>query len=331
MRSKLRYRSALTALLMLVLAVVPVRAAQATPAGPSILMLTVPCPGCNSFNALWVRAEQYLNEWRHRTPPGHPEGNYVRPGWQTRWDAWQGELVMEGSWQATSALVVSDAYPLSAIIRFDELRDGQPITRPVEAGNNLGSRDLDNRIFARSTKLDPIELSPGLTPADGSEGISPEISKVLMPQAIPAKLDFWHALTHLRELQLIKFAFQVNRPGHPGHGQQIWIFVGDTITVKYSNGYTEKWKLVNLASSIAWQRVEGTLRDANGNDPARPIAQVPALPPSEVVIAWTGVGQHPITWWAIPVTYNSSLPRGTVIIRQLGFAGGGIKGLFSSL
>lgn len=326
MRWNNRYRSAIMILLVLFLGIVPVRAAQATPAGPSIPLLTVSCPGCNSFTALWVRGDQYLNEWLHRTPPGHPAGSYVRPGQQTRYDSWQGELVIEASWQSTVVLVVSEAYPLSALIEFTEIRDGYSRTWPVGAPSNLAARDLDSRLFGRATKLDPIELPSGLTPGDGPEGISPEISRTLVPLAVPAQLDFWHALTQLPELRLVKFAFQVNWPGHPSHGQQVWVFAGDTITVKYANGYTEKWKLVNLSSSIAWQRVEGTLRDQNGNDPSRPAAAVPAGPQAEVNVNWTGVGQLPLGWSAIPVVFNPSLPRGTVIIETLsrgGFGSGG--------
>jgi hypothetical protein len=63
----------------------------------------------------------------------------------------------------------------------------------------------------------------------------------------------------------------------------VTLWVGDTLTVRYSNGYTEQWKFYGPDSpqGAVWQRVPNTLKDQNGN-PVPAIAQSgPSAPVNE--------------------------------------------------
>lgn len=48
------------------------------------------------------------------------------------------------------------------------------------------------------------------------------------------------------------------------------MYIGDTITVKYSDGSTEKFQFLGPYSTIMWSRVQGSYRDPSGADPTKP-------------------------------------------------------------
>lgn len=315
-----QFRRVATMLWLVTAVAMPFRTSQAQ-ADDSIPVVTISCPGCNSFNALSSRAHYYFDQWKNQTPPGHPAGKYVRPVAAYSTD-WSGELVVDGLYGGTIALVVSDAYPLSATIEFSETRDGIVQSTPIGVFDNLSARDFDNRVFARSTKLDPIELPPGVTPSDGNEGISPKINETLVRVPGGVKRDWWHALWNFPELVALKFI--VNQPGHPSDGQQVWIFIGDTITVRYPDGSTEKWKLTDAFGSLTWTRVDGTLRDKDGNEPNQQSSWTPgAGEQGQLSFLWTGANNYQTQWYTFPIVFNPvDLPRGHVTIRQLSIGTG---------
>lgn len=135
-----------------------------------------------------------------------------------------------------------------------------------------------------------------------------ELYKQLVVDGGPVT-DLWHGLTHMG--QFVRWRFL-----NVQQGKHYWIYQGDTITIKYSNGYTEKLRLINPASAIKWQRVEGTLRDANGRDPNSPNPTTSAAPHGNQTFTYT-YGGNTLTVSYVPVVYNvpgSRLTRQGVVI-----------------
>jgi hypothetical protein len=81
------------------------------------------------------------------------------------------------------------------------------------------------------------------------------------------------------------------------------VYIGDTIKIKYGNGFTETWKLVTPLSTYKWQRVPGTLRDADGRDPNQPNPTTSTATYGEQTIVRTGNG-NTLTFRSVPVIYN---------------------------
>ena len=89
-------------------------------------------------------------------------------------------------------------------------------------------------------------------------------------------------------------------------GQTVQIWVGDTITVSYPNGYTEQWQLAGVlqGGSIQWKRVPNTLM-LNGK-PVTPPSTAPATPSKA-----TAGGISPYTGGLISLASLPNLCYGT--------------------
>jgi len=110
---------------------------------------------------------------------------------------------------------------------------------------------LDNSIFARATKFAPIH-APDLTYNEEDEIILQYIETQLTETG-GTGLSIWHGLTNFPQIVwYIMVDLQT--------GQSFQVYVGDTITIQYANGYSEQWQFLGPeAGSIQWKRVENTL------------------------------------------------------------------------
>lgn len=117
--------------------------------------------------------------------------------------------------------------------------------------DNMAAGALDNQIFARALKFAPLISPPNI--AYNSSGIN--ITDWIQTQLLynfDTGIDPWHMLPgfassvyfQLRDVQT---------------GQVEDVFFGDTITINFPNGYSEKFKFLGIGPSIEWQAVPGTL------------------------------------------------------------------------
>jgi hypothetical protein len=118
--------------------------------------------------------------------------------------------------------------------------------------SNADAAALDNSTFARAAKLAPLS-TPSTMPYTETDEI---ISKYIQSQIAgsgPTGINYWHAL-----FGFPKVVWYTMVDAQSGQTQDI--YVGDTITVTYPNGYSERWQFLGLeAGSIQWKRVPNTL------------------------------------------------------------------------
>lgn len=170
----------------------------------------------------------------------------------------------------TTALVVSVANPLSGPFKLSQIDRGTVVVQAVDLLDTLAALDFDNRVFGRAMKQLSITLPDNFSPSDEDVILSGAISGELILLPGTTSTSWWHFFTSLPSLELVSNEYIV-----VSTGQRVRIFVGATITVKFSNGYTAKYKLVNIHSSIQWQLVPGSLRDQDGNEPNAAPASAP--------------------------------------------------------
>jgi len=168
--------------------------------------------------------------------------------------------------------------------------------------------------------MPPINIPSNLPHTEPDELIIAYLQAQLT-HSIPAQIDteFWHGI--LNQGQFVRA-----RLNNAQTGQSHWIYVGDSITVQYSNGYTEKFKLVNVVSQVAWQRIENSLRDQNGRNPSDPNPNGNESNASAVEYSTSG-GGYAFSFLAVPIEYNVAGSRidrqGIVIVSQIVQSPGG--------
>jgi hypothetical protein len=152
----------------------------------------------------------------------------------------------------TIVLMTSLNAPVSAFVqwRCRGLRagcDAHSIT-----ADNAAAAALDNQIYARAAKIPPISV-PQHLPYNEVEAT---IAAYLATQVVSTGqigIDVWHGITNF---PLVVWVTVVDMQT----GNAYKLFVGDTITVNYPDGYSEKWQFLGpAAGSIQWRRVPNTL------------------------------------------------------------------------
>jgi hypothetical protein len=162
------------------------------------------------------------------------------------------------------ALIIStsDSQPISA---FLTVCSDSGVKSACVLSDNIGLKDLDNRLFARAAQIDPIDIPPGVA----TSGIQGGPNWELVSGNVQGQLAFtgassysiWHGLWTL-SLNIVYMDFVDSRDGSV---HRVWI--NDEITVKFSDGSTAKMRLEGPAAAggLFFKLVEGSERDANGD------------------------------------------------------------------
>lgn len=277
---------------------------------PSVVL---PCPGCTTWQQMQTTAADYFRKSYWQTPPGFPQGKYIQPCVYSWW-APIGEPVETVRNNCTVAVLISTTHALSGSFEFSRMDDGRVTASPVHSSSNEQLREFDNYLNARAAGLPPIDLPDNLRPNDIDEHVIEELRELLVMNG-PIVADFWQGLkTWNFSFVRVSFTYTGTPPG------LYWVFVGDAITVRYSNGWTEKYRLIDPRGSIAWEKVDGSLRDENGRKPGMPHPNTSASNAQGVEYGAQGGGGL-LSFYAVPVTYNvpgSRIDReGIVIIHQV--------------
>jgi hypothetical protein len=134
--------------------------------------------------------------------------------------------------------------------------------------DNASAAALDNGVFARAAKLAPVVTPPTITYTEVDENIDQYIESQIVTDG-PWGINLWHMLTNFPNIQW----FQVT---DIQTGQTVNIYIGDTITVQYPNGYSEQWQFISGTDTIKWKRVPNTLM-LNGK-PVKPPSTASGTP-----------------------------------------------------
>ncbi len=277
-------------------------------ADDAIPAVAVPCNNCSSFTSLQAGATSYFQQWKHKTPPGYPTGKKVRPCVVSIWNTQLGEPVESYYPTCTAMVVTSLAYPLSGRFVFSGMYDGVISVGAADNPNDAAVKDFDGRVYARSSEMPPLEIPPQFTPSDELELMMSWMRNTLVGP-FNQNFEFWHGVFTLGEFFRYQFV-------NAQQDETYWIYVGDTIIIKYSNGWTEKLKLVNPTSTIPWYRVPNSLRDENGRVPTQTGAQ--STPGGSMSFS-ESYGPDSVSFTSVPAWYwlpGSGIPRGTVTIIQ---------------
>lgn len=191
-------------------------------------------------------------------------------------------------------LVVSDTVPISAYFRLvwgSDYVEGYgwynyPYMETTTVDLNSAIA-LDNALIARATQIPPIAIPPAVGRSansfDADVLLSRVSQEVLIRQGLPG-LSPWRFLTGAPTAVYVRF-----RDTRSGVVREV--FVGDTITVRFQDGSTLLLKLVDPNSSIQWEVVEGSARQANGEPFAGgPNIIVTPLPPGGLIPVFGGGG-----------------------------------------
>lgn len=248
------------------------------------------CATCNSLATLQAAALAYFNQWHDKTPPGYPVvGQSIVP--EIMGD---NEDTILDLLTGTKVTVISGTYPIAADFHFTTSTLGHTITWnavPISATDDTGTRGFDNLIMARASRMPPINIPSNLTPSEEPELISAYVQSVVIAAGAPT-MNFWHGLTNFGQFVSLTLVDLQN-------GKSYQVYVGDTITVKYADGSTEKFQYLGpQGGSVQWSRVPGSLRDPSGKDPTRPVTQTPV----------TGAGTS-VSW-----SFDSSGNDGSTIV-----------------
>jgi hypothetical protein len=247
--------------------------------GNTIASVVTVCANCSTFEQLQARARSYFGTFSRATPPGYSPGRYVQLCEETEYDSQIAEEVVVFQRPAcTMATIVSDTFPLSATFELTRVYTDNMIgvrlflISPLDAYDTETAFRYDEETFARisaAAALPDIEIlshdSSGNTidPGYNSELLSPVIAGTLQligPATGTTILNnAWQrvrAVLGLSSNPSAAFNFRYNSTIYT-------VSVGQTITIKYSNGWTEKFRFAGL-STLMWRPVPGSLRDAQG-------------------------------------------------------------------
>lgn len=311
--------------------------ARAQSTGNTIASVVTVCTNCSTFEQLQARARSYFGQFSGATPPGYSPGRYVQPCEESEYNSQTAEEVVVLQRPAcTIATVVSDTFPLSATFELTRVYTDNTIgvrlflISPLSAYDTETAFRHDEETFGRvsaASAIPDIELpaqDPSgntIEPGDHNDMLSPSIAGTIELIGPATGTTIVNALwTAVREL--------LGLPNTPSaafnfrYNSRIYtLYVGQAITVKYSNGWTEKFRFQGL-STLMWKRVPGTLRDAQGNKPEQS-ASVIIQPAAGVAVASSvgGIPLPPLLF--VPVEYSNDgsrfRQRGIVIITQLDF------------
>lgn len=280
-------------------------------ASNTVPSVTIPCVNCTTWSQMQATAKDFFNRYQSRTPPGYPNGQRVHPCYEWWWLP-NGEIQEAYNPNCTVAVVISTSHPLSGSFEFSQVNNGVATVAYLHTPDDESLRHFDNHIAARAHALPPIELPDDISHADLSEDVNRQLLAMLQLHGLP-QLSLWHSLINMSLVARINYYY---------NGKSYAFYTNDFITVRYSNGWTEKFRAAALGSTISWERVPGTLRDAEGRSPTQPHASTsassaPAVPFSNGFSSFT----------AIPVYYNvpgSRIDRqGIAIITQFDLRLGG--------
>lgn len=163
------------------------------------------------------------------------------------------------------------------------------------AQESMAAAALDNATFARAAKFKPINAPSDITQTDEDGVITQYIQSQLVATG-QTGISAWHLLTGFSN---VVWYTLVNT--QDGTTQQV--FVGDTITINYPGGYSEKWQYLGLsAGTNQWKRVPNTLM-LNGK-PVTPPSTAPATP-----VPGAG-GASGTNTWTDPASQINALANG---------------------
>ena len=150
----------------------------------------------------------------------------------------------------TVIVVTSLNAPISAYFKISAVCAKRCVPRatPVTA-SNAGAAALDNNTFARAAKLAPVTVPYPYT--EDENVVIGWIENNM--QYLPGQgINIWHALTGFPQVAW----YTVKFPGQAA----VQLYVGDTITVDYGNGYTEKYQFLGPeAGTLQFKKVPNTL------------------------------------------------------------------------
>lgn len=270
------------------------------PYPPIPIPIVVTTCQCSTFAQLESSALQYATKWLGKTPPGFPTIGYSASGYGTL------EVL-----PTTQVMISSSTYPLSADFVFDDNHSypvGYLVT-PIDASNDTGARAFDNEVHGRAADIPPLHIPtaypPGSVTADVIGYAQTQLYAVGGPQ-----VDFWHGLTNIGQFVYVSI-FDAQT------GQTYKLYVGDSVTFVYSNGYTEKFEYLGPTLSIMWQEQTNTLRDANGNVPGKSPPAGSANSNAGASIDWSyyDTGGDSTTIYIYPFQPSTEdVPQGTITI-----------------
>jgi hypothetical protein len=173
-------------------------------------------------------------------------------------------------------LVSGEVTPMSAITTVcqQQSRPGVYVkTVCLVTPDDISAAELDGNIHVRALAIRPVDIPAAISATPYSQ--PPEVIGAYVTSVIHATGPFgtnaWHFIFGGG------YIYYDNIDMRSGAHENV--FMNDRIVVKYSNGQTEQFKFVgpNGPQNQQWLRVEGTLRNADGTDPAAPppVAAIP--------------------------------------------------------
>jgi hypothetical protein len=132
----------------------------------------------------------------------------------------------------STIVVISTTYPISGTFTVG---GGCYTVTPPGTTTNMSTGAFDARMFARGA-MPPIKIPVGHNP-DAIEFAIEDIQAVLPTTSLPPGYTLWHGLTNFPQ---VVYYTVVNAQT----GQTFQVYVGDTITVQYADGWTEKFKFL---------------------------------------------------------------------------------------
>jgi hypothetical protein len=172
----------------------------------------------------------------------------------------------------TQLFLTSLSEPLSALfVWYCPGLPGKPCTPHALTPSDAAAVALDNSVYARAAKIPNIILPPKYASTDEDVIIAAAIPQFLLMVGAPST-DIYRSLASVGIVAYVNVIDTQN-------GQTYKIYVGDTITVQYSDGSTEKFQLTSIGSTLAFKAVPGSKMGPNGQ-PTTPPSTKPAAPVS---------------------------------------------------
>jgi len=283
-----------------------------------IPLVTIHC-SCSSITDMKSTALMYYTANFNKTP-----SNFVAPAGS---GTWQVLLPLQGSTDlATKVMVVSDLYPVTGLFKGYYVAPDVPgqgsnkyVVQAI-TGDSAATIAFDARIMARALSVKPVTM-PSTVNIGDDVGVNESLAQMLIPTG-QTSFNAWHGITNFPQFQ--SFTYMDARTG-----KTTSIYIGDTITVTDINGNTAKFKLVNPASTMPWQYVDGSLKDKNGNPitntstPATDTQSqtvVPNAASENWVVNSTGGTENWLLNLSVAFDYMAVLGqiRGEVVIGEIG-------------
>jgi hypothetical protein len=244
------------------------------------------CETCSSKAELQAVAQSYFSQWNMKTPTGFPGGKFVRPCYWYKWNP-SGEPQELWFQNCTVAIVTSKQYPLTGFFELEAVFDGTVMVNAMTA-SDAATRDMDNRIAARASAMPPVDL-PVTHSSDFDATVLPALIQVVNVVTIEG-VDWWHGLNPLTWGQFVKL-----KVANAQTNQRYTVYAGDTITVRFSDGWTLKVELVGPTYGPIWKPVDDSMGDENGRDPNKPYPGTGMAPSGGQTFVYS-YGGHTLTF-----------------------------------